>query len=121
MPRHYVRTCQACNYELKASVEPKDKSKASFLFRKCPRCKSEAFDYGSWRGWSREMLIPWREKFKALAGYDLVMTDNELETILSGDLGENGLFANNALFAELVKRSKANAESPASAIVSFQD
>lgn len=49
--RQWIRTCQECGYKLAKSEEPSDQRKASaaYGFVKCPKCKSEAFDYGSWQ------------------------------------------------------------------------
>ncbi len=49
------------------------------------------------------------------------MTDNELEEILETELGENGLFEGNDLFNEIIKRSKANAESIAQATIDYRN
>lgn len=45
----FIRTCDACGYKLKLAGEPKNKETRSYIYRKCPQCKSEAFDYGSWK------------------------------------------------------------------------
>ena len=44
----FIRTCQECGYKLECK-EPEHKQAASnaYLNKKCPKCKSEAFDYGS--------------------------------------------------------------------------
>lgn len=42
----WIRTCQECGYLLSVEKEPIDKTRPSYLNRKCPLCKSEAFDYG---------------------------------------------------------------------------
>src|SRR6266403_1263850 len=117
MPALFVRTCQGCGYELKSSSETKDKTRSSYIYRKCPSCKSEDFDWGSWRGIRQEVLQGYRDKFQAITGHEFVMTDNELEEILETELGENGLFEGNDLFNEIIKRSKANAESIAQATI----
>jgi len=44
----YIRTCQACGFKLDCE-EPLRKDTRAYTERKCPKCKSEAFDFGSWR------------------------------------------------------------------------
>lgn len=50
MARMWVRTCQCCGYKLKKPQEPSNarKSSAEYGFVACRKCKSEAYDYGSW-------------------------------------------------------------------------
>lgn len=96
--RRYIRTCQSCDYELVLSGEPKDTTSRSFKFRKCPRCKSEDFDFGSYRGYDTK---PWREKWKALTGRDLTMPETELDDLID-ILGEDGLFKDNLLYQHLI-------------------
>lgn len=98
MPRRFVRTCQACDYELILSGEPKDASSNSFIYRKCPKCKSEAFDHGSWRG---HELKPWRDRFKTLTGNELTLPADDLEKLID-DYGEEGLFEGNELYQQLI-------------------
>jgi len=51
---YWGRVCQACDHEIKCNP-PKDYDKgASYITpayanKTCPKCKSEAFDYGSYR------------------------------------------------------------------------
>ncbi len=97
--KRYIRTCQSCDYELVLSSEPKDTTSKSFRFRKCPKCKSEDFDYGSWRGYDSK---PWREKWKALTGRELDMPEGELEWLLD-EKGEDGLFEGNELYKALIE------------------
>lgn len=99
MTKRYIRTCQSCGYELVLSHEPKDTTSKSFRFRKCPKCKSEAFDFGSSRGYDSQ---PWRDKWKALTGRELDIPENELEWLLD-EYGDEGLFENNQLYQELIK------------------
>src|SRR5258707_15408316 len=50
----FIRTCQECGYKLVCS-RPKDGPLSnSYTNRKCPSCKSEAFDYGSDHGEDRQ-------------------------------------------------------------------
>jgi hypothetical protein len=44
----FIRVCQECGYELKCKKPDKAPSN-SYLNRKCPKCESEAFDYGGMR------------------------------------------------------------------------
>lgn len=47
---NWRRVCQECGYVLITTQPPKFKSEAEankWIERPCPRCKSEAFDYGS--------------------------------------------------------------------------
>ncbi len=97
--KQWVRTCTCCDYKLVSNTEPKDKSKPSYGYRKCPKCKSEAFDYGSWRG---NDTGPWRDKWKALTGRELNMPELELEWLLD-EYGDEGLFEGNQLYNELLK------------------
>lgn len=97
--KRFVRTCQSCQYELTLSHEPKDTSSKSFRFRKCPKCKSEDFDFGSSRGYDSQ---PWREKWMALTGRKLDMPENELEWLLD-EKGDKGLFKDNELYKALIK------------------
>jgi hypothetical protein len=101
MTKRWVRTCQVCDYTLNSSTEPSDKTKASnsYGFRKCPKCKSEAFDYGTWFGYDSQ---PWRDKWKALTGRELDMPEGELEWLLDEKGGE-GLFEGNELYKALIK------------------
>jgi len=45
----FIRTCQACGFELDCKGESKRKDTRAYTERRCPKCKSEAFDFGSWR------------------------------------------------------------------------
>jgi hypothetical protein len=117
MPKKYVRTCQACQYKLVTSSETKDKTTASYRNRKCPKCRSEAFDWGSWQGYDTQ---PWRDKFLALTGTGLVMTDNELEELIDCDEEGGGLFEGNDFLNRLIERSKVNAGGISSARTSYQ-
>lgn len=94
MSKRYVRTCQECGYELQLANEPK----VINGFRKCPKCKSEAFDYGSWQGYDSQ---PWRDKWKALTGRELDMPEGELEWLLD-EKGDEGLFEGNELYQALI-------------------
>jgi hypothetical protein len=96
--RRYIRTCQSCDYELVLSHKPKDTTSKAFRFRKCPKCKSEDFDFGSYRGYDTKS---WREKWKALTGRELDMPEDEMETLLDED-GDEGLFEGNALYNRLI-------------------
>lgn len=42
----FVRTCQECGKRIRAN-EPKAAPSNAYLYKACPRCRSEAFDYGS--------------------------------------------------------------------------
>jgi hypothetical protein len=42
----FIRTCQECGKRVKAK-DPQGNPSNAYLFRACPACKSEAFDYGS--------------------------------------------------------------------------
>ena len=97
--RRYIRTCQSCSYELVLSSQPKDTSSKSFRFRKCPKCKNEDFDYGSWQGYDSQ---PWRDKWKALTGRELDMPENELEWLLD-EKSDEGLFEGNELYRALIE------------------
>lgn len=46
----FIRTCQSCGYELHCTPPSKDRELSdAYRNRKCPKCKSEDFDYGSER------------------------------------------------------------------------
>jgi hypothetical protein len=49
MKRLYIRTCQECLYKLKSEKEPMNKGTENFDNKKCARCKSPAYDWGSWQ------------------------------------------------------------------------
>jgi len=51
MKQVFLRTCQECLFQLFSDSGPLagDKIKDSYLFKKCPRCKSESLDYGSYQ------------------------------------------------------------------------
>lgn len=44
--RVFVRTCQECNHRIRAN-NPQGKPSDRYLNKACPKCGSEAFDYGS--------------------------------------------------------------------------
>ena len=46
--RQFVRTCQSCGYKLVCSP-PDSKTFDRYRERKCPKCKSIDFDYGSYK------------------------------------------------------------------------
>ena len=96
--RRYIRTCQSCDYELVLANEPKDTTSKSFKFRKCPKCKSEDFDFGSYQGYDTK---PWRDKWKALTGRDLKMPEIELDDLID-NLGDEGLFEGNLMHQHLI-------------------
>ena len=93
------RTCQSCGYNLLASIETKDKTRSSYIYRKCPKCKSEGFDYGSWQGYNTK---PWRDKWKTLTGRELDMPEGELEWLLD-EKGDEGLLEGNELYKALIE------------------
>jgi len=97
--RRYIRTCTCCDYELVSRTEPKDKTSNSFRNRRCPKCKSEAFDYGSWSGYDTQ---PWRDKWKALTGRELDMPEDELDSLIY-NMGEDGLFEGNEMYNKLIE------------------
>ena len=45
----YIRTCQSCGYKLRSPTQPKDTTSKGFINRKCPKCRSESFDFGSYQ------------------------------------------------------------------------
>jgi predicted nucleic-acid-binding Zn-ribbon protein len=51
MRKEFKRTCQECGYKLITPTGPGPGAKVTdaYIFRKCPKCKSEAFDYGSYQ------------------------------------------------------------------------
>lgn len=51
MRKVFIRTCQECFYKLESETgpEPGEAVTNAYDFRKCPRCKSEAFDRGSYQ------------------------------------------------------------------------
>lgn len=54
--RKYIRTCQECGHKQEAKDPATYKArKESWRELKCKRCKSEAFDYGSWRDAGHEV------------------------------------------------------------------
>lgn len=97
--KQWIRICQSCGYELKSSSEPKNKSRASYGFRKCPKCKSEDFDWGSWRGYDTK---PWRDKFKAITGQELIIPEAKLDELILNDEDGGGLFKGNAFLQTLI-------------------
>lgn len=97
--RYWIRKCDSCGYELKATTETQDKTRSSYIYRKCPSCKSESFDYGSWQGYDTK---PWRDKWKALTGRELDMPENELDYLLD-EKGDEGLFEGNELYKALIE------------------
>lgn len=98
MTKRWVRTCQSCSYELQSNVEPQNKHKPSYGFRKCAKCGSEDYDWGSWQGYDSQ---PWRDKWKALTDRELDMPENELEWLLD-EHGDEGLFEGNELYKALI-------------------
>lgn len=42
----WFRTCQECGYN-KVDIKPDSTMNDAYANRKCPRCKSIAFDYGA--------------------------------------------------------------------------
>lgn len=97
--KRFIRTCQSCNYELVLSGEPKNTTSKSFMYRKCPKCKSENFDYGSQRGYDTK---PWREKWKTLTGRELTIHEIDLDKLIY-DKGDEGLFEGNELYQALLE------------------
>lgn len=77
--RQYVRKCNCCDYKLVTSSETKDKTSKSYIYRKCPKCRSEAFDYGSWQGFDTK---PWRDKWMAITGRELTTPESELDNLI---------------------------------------
>lgn len=51
MKREFKRTCQECGFKLISATGPLpgDKVTNAYTFKKCPKCKSEGFDYGSYQ------------------------------------------------------------------------
>ena len=47
--RKWVRTCQSCNHKKVADTEPVNKYTPAYTEATCRKCKSESYDYGSWR------------------------------------------------------------------------
>ena len=98
--RRYIRTCQSCGYELSASTETKDKSTKSYRFRKCPKCRAEDFDWGSWRGYDTK---PWRDRFKALTGHDLITPEARLDELIYDN--EDTYLAEDSPFLQVLKEN----------------
>ncbi len=96
--RYWIRRCNSCGYKLKAARETQDKTRTSYIYRKCPSCKSESFDYGSWCGYDTKA---WRDKWKVLTGRDLNMPEAELDDLVD-NLGEDGLFKDNLMYQHLI-------------------
>ena len=50
MKRVFIRTCQECGYKHETPVGPMPgEASNAHIFRKCRKCRSEAYDYGSYQ------------------------------------------------------------------------
>lgn len=50
MKRLFIRTCQECGNRLTSETGPEPgEATQAHIFKKCRRCQSEAFDYGSYQ------------------------------------------------------------------------
>jgi hypothetical protein len=47
----FIRTCQECGVKIESAKGPMpgDHVSNAYVYKKCPKCKSESFDYGSYQ------------------------------------------------------------------------